>query len=107
MPLLELEEKSIRMARKIIIDNNVILDEDDYVPVSISRDIVSGGSEHPAPKTHDLPEGRSHFWQKTFGSEPFPAEQPNAAEVFGGSLGKDLELTASEMRLAIEQADRD
>jgi hypothetical protein len=104
MSLLKYRNKSIRMTQKIA-DDFVTFDESDYVLVNISSEIVFLSDREYFTKISDPLKSRKHFWQKNFGLESLPMEQTNAAEIFAGSLGQTLELTPSEMRSTLEQAD--
>ena len=101
-----MKNKSIRIAH-MKVGKTVIFDANSFVVTNILSDVFSG-NVYERPGTYEDPlKSRKHFWQKTFGSESLPTEQPNAAATFAGSLGQSLDLTSDEMRNMLEQADLD
>ena len=58
-------------------------------------------------KGYDVSISRKRLWEITFGSEPLPSTVPNAAKLFAGSLGEDLDITDTAIQEAINKTDLD
>lgn len=105
MSLFIMNEKSIRIARKLV-DGEVTFEDSDFILVNISGETIIRNNSDYLSRAYDPLKSRKHFWQKNFGMEPLPVEYPNAAKAFAGILGKELDLTSSDMQDAIDQADQ-
>lgn len=58
-------------------------------------------------RSYDISISRKRLWEITFGAETLPSIVPNAAKLFAGSLGEDLDITDAAIQEAIDKADLD
>lgn len=105
MSLLIQKTKSIQIAQKTGLTGEVIFDDADYKTIiSIIREI-STSDDDISLSSYDPIKSRKYFWQKIFGSEPLPPTISNAADLFAGSLGRDLDISSVDLQTAIDDAD--
>lgn len=105
----KMETKSVKLMQKTIqldghASTRVSLDDTATMTKTWFTCFIEPYASH---SKFDPLESRRELWRKMFGSKPMPQVNPNAADAYSGSLGKDMNLDPSIIEEAFEQLDRE